>query len=333
MILVTQGHEKSVGLEVFLKSFLLLTGEQKKEFHLFSDLSALEENLNFLGVKYLINEDKLLLGSGELKLTLFDNKKFSTPSSTVSLLKALDCIDIHRDFLITLPTSKDQLFLEGKNQKGHTEFFRNLYHCDHLGMNFLSPEEKILLITDHLPLKDVASNITPELIYFKVAHSVLGYEQFFMGIDEIIFAGVNPHAGENGLMGIEEENIKEAIKKLQETFSRITFKGPLSGDALHFEKDKDKSQIFVYMYHDQGLASFKARNGLTGINLTFGLPFLRLSVDHGTAFDLYGKNEANYLGQYYLLNQALKAHSRLQSQKVYYGVRSNKNFQSTRPQP
>lgn len=333
MILVTGGHEKSIGLEVFLKSFLLLTLDQKKEFHLFTDQGALESNLKFLGIKYLIKDDELLLGSGNLKLTLFDKSKYSTPASTVSLLKAIDIIDIHRDILITLPTSKDQLFLEGEQQKGHTDFFRNLYNSDHLGMNFFSPEEKILLITDHLPLKNVANALSPDLIYYKTAHSILGYEQFFSGIDEVILAGLNPHAGENGLLGAEEENILKAITKLEETFSRIKFIGPLPGDTLHFEKKKDKSQLFVYMYHDQGLASFKARFGLTGINLTFGLPFLRMSVDHGTAFALYGKNAANYLGQYYLLNQALVAHTRLKSQKVYYGVRSNQNFQGPRPQP
>lgn len=333
MILVTGGHEKSIGLEVFLKSFLLLTGEQKKKFHLFTDLTALRENLEFLNIKYDIERDKLLLDSGSLKLSLFDKSKYSTPATSISLLKALEIIDIHRDVLITLPTSKDQLFLEGKQQNGHTEFFRNLYQSDQLGMNFLSPEEKILLITDHLPLRDVPTNLNPDSIYFKTAHSILGYEQFFSGIDEVIMAGLNPHAGENGLMGHEEEKIKEAIDKLKETFSRIKFKGPLSGDTLHFEKSQDKSQLFVYMYHDQGLASFKARFGLTGINITFGLPFLRMSVDHGTAFALYGKNAANYLGQYYLLNQALKAHTRLQSQKVYYGVRSNQNYQGPRPQP
>lgn len=332
MILVTAGHEKSIGLEVFLKSFLLLTREQKNVFYLFADENALETNLKFLGVNFRLTKDLLILDSGTLKLSLFDKDKYSTPASTLALLKALEIIDEHRDLLITLPTSKDQLFLDGKMQRGHTELFRNLYRTDYLSMNFISPEEKILLITDHLPLKDVASAINPDLIYFKVAHSILGYEQFFTGIDEVILAGINPHAGENGLMGLEEENILKAVEKLKETFPRIRFIGPLSGDALHFEKNEKKSQILVYMYHDQGLAAFKAKNGLVGINLTFGLPFLRLSVDHGTAFDLYGKNTANYMGQYYLLNQALRAHTGLKSQKVYYGVRSNQSLQGPRPQ-
>jgi 4-hydroxythreonine-4-phosphate dehydrogenase len=316
MILVTAGHEKSIGTEVFLKSFLLLTKEQKSNFHLFTDHNALISNLEFLGLNFKISEDLLNLDSGNLKLTLFDKDKYSTPASTIALLKALEVIDEHRDILI-----------------GHTEFFRNLYGSDYMSMNFLSPEEKILLVTDHLPLKDVTDSLNSDLIYFKVAHSILGYEQFFSAMDEIILAGINPHAGENGLMGHGEEEICKGIQKLKKTFPKIKFKGPLSGDALHFEKNPEKSQLFVYMYHDQGLATFKAKNGLIGINLTFGLPFLRLSVDHGTAFDLYGKNAANYMGQYYLLNQALKAHTSLKSQKVYYGVRSNQNLQGPRPQP
>jgi len=156
MILVTAGHEKSIGLEVFLKSFLLLTRAQKNDFHLFADENALATNLAFLGVNFRLTKDLLILGSGTLRLSLFDKDKYSTPSSTIALLKALEVIDEHRDLLITLPTSKDQLFLDGKLQRGHTEFFRNLYNSEHLSMNFISPKEKILLITDHLPLKDIA---------------------------------------------------------------------------------------------------------------------------------------------------------------------------------
>ncbi len=106
-------------------------------------------------------------------------------------------------------------------------------------------------------------------------------------------------------MGSEELNLKPAIDKLKST-PNLNVIGYISGDTLHFHKKDNIKQLFVYMFHDQGLSKFKSENGVIGLNITFGLPFLRLSVDHGTAFDLYGKNKANISGMLYLINTALK---------------------------
>ena len=204
-----------------------------------------------------------------------------------------------QDILITLPTSKDQL--PGKG--GHSQFFRHFYKKEHISMVFESLDDRILLITDHIPLKDVPHAIDVPLIVSKVKTTLNGYASLKTPIKEVVFSGVNPHAGEKGLLGSEDSTITDAIKKLKRELPHIPFSGPFSADALHFFKKPD--QLFVYMYHDQGLPKFKSEHGTMGIHLTFGLPFLRMSVDHGTAFNLYKKDCADYMGMYNLLNRAV----------------------------
>ena len=101
-------------------------------------------------------------------------------------------------------------------------------------------------------------------------------------------------------MGNEENKIVKTIKYLKEIYPDIEFIGPIPGDSLHIYR-KSNDTLFVYSFHDQGLAKFKSENGFMGVKITFGLPFLRVSVDHGTSFNLYGKNTANYIGCLYLL--------------------------------
>ena len=207
-----------------------------------------------------------------------------------------------QDILLTLPTSKDQLPRNG----GYTQFLRQFYGEDHLSMVFESLDERILLITDHIPLKKVTNTIDASVIISKVRTTLETYVSLKIHIMEVIFSGINPHAGEKGLLGDEDPVITHAIKELEKQFPSIHFIGPLSADTLHFHKKHHLKQLFVYMYHDQGLPKFKSEHGMLGLHLTFGLPFLRMSVDHGTAFDLYKKDRAHYIGMYHLLNRALE---------------------------
>ncbi len=294
MIYVTQGHEVGIGLEIFLKSFLLLTIEEKNKIRLITSTADLSKNIHDL--KLNINIFK--------ELQIIENK-ISTPySSSNSLLTALELIT-ENDVLITLPTSKDQLIYKNKKLAGYTEFFRFYYNNKNIAMTFKSTAQHTLLITDHVALKDVPKNITCEKIKHKVKITLDNFRKYFYQFDEVVFSGINPHAGENEILGNEEIHIKKAIIELEKEYGFI-FKGPYSGDTLHHHVNNNKKQLFVYMYHDQGLVQFKWLNGIIGLNITFGLPFLRLSVDHGTAFDLYGKNRANYSGMLFLFKQAFE---------------------------
>ena len=287
MIFVSQGHQQSIGLEIFFKSFSLLNSRDRKLFHLVGDKFSIEETLNSIPSNLDIS------GLNYHYLEASDMSQ-----SHQSLQYCLDKITA-QNILITLPTSKDQL--PGKG--GHSQFFRHIYKKEHIAMVFESLDERILLITDHIPLKDVSDTIDAPLIVSKVTTTLKGYASLKTLIKEVIFSGINPHAGEEGLLGSEDATINHAIKELKAQFPHISFLGPFSADALHFFKRPN--QLFVYMYHDQALPKFKSEHGTIGTHLTFGLPFLRMSVDHGTAFNLYKKNQANYMGMYNLLNRAI----------------------------
>ncbi len=294
MIYVTQGHEKGIGLEIFLKSFLMLSSEEQKQIALVCSSKDLNQNLKDLSFKK----------ESFKALKIIENNGSSGHSSTDSLLTALTLIS-PEDILVTLPTSKDQLKLNGINMAGYTEFFRSYYGNKDIAMTFKGLHQNVLLITDHIPLKKVPTAITEETIINKLSLTIDNFKKYFFPFEEVIFAGINPHAGENGILGDEEKTIRSAILTLEKSYGKI-FKGPLSGDTLHYVEDSHKKQLMVYMFHDQGLPQFKAQYGLIGLNVTLGLPFLRLSVDHGTAFELYGKNKANITGMLYLLKNCFE---------------------------
>ena len=185
---------------------------------------------------------------------------------------------------------------------GYTEYLRHYYNKD-LTMNFVSIDENVLLLTDHISLQEVSPRLTKEYILNQIKISL---STFPKRIDYLYLSGINPHAGEGGLISSQDLILEDVIKELKSSFPNISFFGPLPSDTIHVSKSFQQNELTVYCYHDQGLNPFKLRNGFTGINLTLGLPFRRVSVDHGTAFSLYGKNKANYQGMLYLLNEIKK---------------------------
>lgn len=285
MIHVTCGHERSISLEVFFKSISHLNSSKKNKIILHIDEKSLTESLELLRIKKPnINYSFL--------------SKIEKTLSSSSLLSALNQIT-KEDTLFTLPTSKDQIIYNNEQLNGHTELFRKFFKNEEISMCFRAPNSKLILITDHIKLQDVSKTITPELIHAKVSQ----YLNYDPSISNVYFAGINPHVGENGLMGNEDSNILKAIKLLTKSYPKIKFLKPVSGDIL-FQNQSDKN-LLVSMFHDQGLAPFKLQNQFIGANISLGLPFLRFSPDHGTAFELYGKNIANYYGTLYSLNLAL----------------------------
>ncbi len=310
MILVSQGHEQSIGLEVFFKSFILLSKEEQKLFKLVADKNSILRTLNSLKFNYEISNSSVTFGNSIVCFEQFDDNQ-QVPQSTNSLNRCLEIINHARDILLTLPTSKDQLIDEGNLRAGYTEFLRARYNVADTAMVFSSENDHYLLVTDHIPLAEVTKTITEDLIIRKVTNTIEGYNKYFSHFDEILFAGINPHVGENGILGSEDCVVSNAIEQLKVQYPNVSFKGPFSGDTLHFHNNQS-TQLKVYMYHDQGLPIFKALNGTVGLNISLGLPFLRMSVDHGTAFELYQKDSADYQGALYLLKRAVASHQRIQ---------------------
>lgn len=195
--------------------------------------------------------------------------------------------------LVTAPVSKEGICDLGVKFQGHTEFIAEAFGVKKFGMMFVSKELRTIIVTRHLALKDVARALTTRDVYetISLTHQALR-RHFGLRAPRIAVCGLNPHAGEGGKMGREEiTTIIPAIQKARR--QKIQISGPLAADTL-FYPDKSKNfDCVVAMYHDQGLIPIKTLYFNQLVNFTVGLPFIRTSPAHGTAFDIAGKNKAD----------------------------------------
>ena len=208
-----------------------------------------------------------------------------------SILSAVDlCKKGEADALITAPINKKALFLAGYSYNGHTELLKELFGTGEVVMFMVSPKMKVGLLTTHIPIRDVSRMLSFDVIESKVLLIVSALRQFW-GIVEpkIAMCGLNPHAGEGGVMGKEEIEILAPVCE-QLRGRGVDVEGPLPADTVFLREDFD---AFVAVYHDQGLIPFKLLSFGKGVNTTLGLPVVRTSPDHGTAMDIAGKGLAN----------------------------------------
>ena len=196
------------------------------------------------------------------------------------------------DLLITAPINKETIQSEEFNFSGHTEFLERNLEGESL-MILMNDFLRIGLITGHIPISKIAESITPELIESKVKILNKSLKQDFnINKPKIAVLGLNPHSGDNGVIGQEEnELIKPAIKSIHE--KGIFVYGPYAADGFFGSEAYKQFDGVLAMYHDQGLAPFKALTFGNGVNFTAGLNYVRTSPDHGTAFDISGKGKAN----------------------------------------
>jgi 4-hydroxythreonine-4-phosphate dehydrogenase len=200
--------------------------------------------------------------------------------------------DGHIHGLVTAPIHKKNVQSSQFNYTGHTPFLKDVAGVNDVLMILYSSQLKVALLTEHVALKDITQYVTKENIVSKLnlLHHCLKKD---FGIDKpkIAVLGLNPHAGDEGLIGTEEENIiKPAIKEAKNNM--LVF-GPYSADAFFARHSYQQFDAVLAMYHDQGLIPLKSIAGGEGVNYTAGLPFVRTSPDHGTAFDIAGKNSAD----------------------------------------
>jgi 4-hydroxythreonine-4-phosphate dehydrogenase len=184
------------------------------------------------------------------------------------------------DAIVTLPIHKEAWKLAGINYVGHTDALRDLFNQEAIMM--LGCEKLyVALFTEHIPLREVISHVNvTELSDFMIRF----YES--VKIDSIGVLGLNPHAGDNGVLGDEERFIEQAIKNVNTHFEKEIFIGPLVPDVAFTAYQRSQFTHFIAMYHDQGLGPLKALYFDESINVSLGLPIIRTSVDHGTAFDI-----------------------------------------------
>ncbi len=208
-----------------------------------------------------------------------------------SLEKAIELTNLGKvKAILTNPISKEIMIKKKSQLKAHTEYLEKSFNASGTMLMYDSKNNfGVVPITRHIPLKDVAEHITEK----KIKQAVQDIKNFIQNKDtKIVILGLNPHAGENGQIGKEEEIIKKAI-------SGTNIIGPVSADGIFHNTEYTKNTIVIGMYHDQVLIPFKMLYFSSGINITLGLPVLRVSPCHGTAFDLRQKKEIPNLGSFF----------------------------------
>ncbi len=197
------------------------------------------------------------------------------------------------DALVTAPISKNAMKMADFPYAGHTEFLANAFGSKEALMMMIADQMRVALVTSHLPLEKVPSSVTKELMRSKLDQMIKSLNVDF-GISKPVIAvlGLNPHAGENGHLGKEEEEIiRPVIVEAKKSGDIIM--GPYPADGFFGAMRFKKFDGILAMYHDQGLIPFKMLHFQDGVNYTAGLPVIRTSPDHGTAFEIAGKNEAD----------------------------------------
>ena len=210
-----------------------------------------------------------------------------------TLARAADgCLGGEFDAVITAPVQKSILIDAGFGFTGHTEFFAERAHCD-VAMLLVAPGLRVALATTHLPLAAVPAAITRDLLLriVRIVYNDLR-AKFRIASPRICVLGLNPHAGESGHLGREEtDTIIPALDTLRR--EGIAVDGPLPADTAFLPALRAKYDAYLAMYHDQGLPVLKSLGFGDSVNVTLGLPFVRTSVDHGTALDLAGSGRAD----------------------------------------
>ena len=314
-IIVSMGDPAGIGPDL-----CIMLAEKKFNAHItiVGNSSTLKNRANLHNKKIQLTDEEMI-HRGNSVLTLQDieypsdvipgqpNKK-----NSVAQFKSMEFI-VHElqnnryDALVTLPISKNMLSDEFINFKGHTEHIASLTHL--LGkevMMLASNNLRVALATTHIPISKVPNSISYDSLKqtLKTLHHDLK-SKFKILNPKIIVTGLNPHSGENGDFGSEEIDI--IIPLLNDLNSQgYNLIGPIPADTAFTKKYINQSDAFLAMYHDQGLAPFKALSFGKGVNITLGLPFIRTSVDHGTAFDMVGSKNIDPSSFYEAIDMAIK---------------------------
>ncbi len=297
-VAVTTGDPNGIGFEVSCKALCEIGPQTNTVFILYRDHQQNKKQARYF--KLLDEKFLRLTFSNQSTALSFFNKLVETKTVPKNLLIDLalkssaaewidqvfkSCLEKEITSVVTGPISKTLIKTSAYSHVGHTGFLRALVPGSDLHMGFVGKYFNVLLASDHISLDKVSAFLTKK----KVRAALLAAKQLKKLIGskkKIAVLGLNPHSGESGMLGSFE---KKLLGKLPSDFQ-----GPLVPDAAFLKSNWNKYSVYVCMYHDQGLIPFKLVHGQdSGVHVTTGLPFIRTSVDHGTAFDIYNKSLAN----------------------------------------
>ena len=305
---ITCGDINGIGLEVIIKTFadhrileqctpVIFASNKLINFY---RKAIPDVNFNYQSIKdfskinikqiNVLNcwEEEMAITPGQL----VDNGGQYAVKSLQSAIEALKAG--HIQGIVTAPIHKKNVQSADFNYTGHTPFLKAAAGVNDVLMLLYADNLRVALVTEHIPVSAIAPHITKEALHSKLQLLHHSLRKDF-GIDKprIAVLGLNPHAGDEGLIGTEEEQIiKPAIKEAKQRHNMLAY-GPYSADAFFARRNYLRFDAVLAMYHDQGLIPFKTIAMGEGVNYTAGLPFVRTSPDHGTAFDIAGKNQAD----------------------------------------
>jgi 4-hydroxythreonine-4-phosphate dehydrogenase len=307
LIAITMGDPAGIGGEVALKALSAIVPRSKSSFLLLGDYRLwvfLSKKTKFRVPLVWVNDAELgrdikkgiaVLEMGGVKKIQWGSVSAANGAAAVRYIceGARLALGGEVNALVTAPISKEAIHRAGCPFPGHTELLAHLSRTKSFAMMMVGGPFKIVLQSIHLPLKKVVSKVSFGSVWEKLqlTHQTL-QRQFQISNPRIAIAGVNPHAGENGAFGQEEVRVlTPVVQKARKKGWRVT--GPHPPDTLFYWAAQGSFDAILCMYHDQGLIPLKLVAFDSGVNLTIGLPFVRTSPDHGTAFDIAGKGKAN----------------------------------------
>lgn len=209
------------------------------------------------------------------------------------VLATADALARRVDAIVTAPINKAAFAAAGLEWKGHTDLLGHLCGTPDVAMMFWSDRLRVVLATVHIPLADVPAAITTSGLVWLISLTARSLPDFGVKMPRIALAGLNPHAGEDGLLGLQEREVMApAVRQARE--QGIDVSGPFPADTLFVRAARGEFDVVIAAYHDQGLVPVKLLAFGTSVNVTLGLPIIRTSVDHGTAFDIARKGVADH---------------------------------------
>ncbi|MBO1909545.1 4-hydroxythreonine-4-phosphate dehydrogenase PdxA [Microvirga sp. 3-52] len=320
VIAITMGDAAGVGPEIIIKALAHREVYERCKPLIIGDVSRLRQAGEIVGSSLKVRsasgpkETAFEYGSVDcVDLGLIpDNLPWGTLSALAGdaafryIERAVALASAHEvDAICTAPLNKEALHAGGHPFPGHTEILAALTHTPEVSMMLMTPKLRVIHVTTHIGLIDAIARIEPGLVERTILRGQEALVRSGIASPRIGVCGINPHAGENGLFGHgeEEHKIEPAVQTLQAR--GIHVEGPLPADTLFFRAQRGDFDLVVAMYHDQGHGPVKVLGIEEGVNVTVGLPMIRTSVDHGTAFDIAGTGRADERSMLEALNQAI----------------------------
>ncbi|WP_447769892.1 4-hydroxythreonine-4-phosphate dehydrogenase PdxA [Sphingobacterium faecium] len=303
---ITVGDINGIGLEVIIKSLLdnrvlefftpIVYGNTKvASFHR-KALGVNDFSFNVINDPEQANPKRANMincWQEDVKITLGEENEIGGKYAFISLEKAIEDLNAGKiDAVVTAPINKHNIQQEGFHFPGHTEYLQEKTNANDVLMFMICDELRVGVVTGHIPVKDVSEHITEEAILNKLELMNESLKKdFWIQKPKIAVLGLNPHAGDNGVIGMEDDTIiRPTLEKAREK-GMLCF-GPYPADGFFANHAYEKFDAVLAMYHDQGLIPFKHIAKRNGVNFTAGLPIVRTSPDHGTGYDIAGKNIA-----------------------------------------